>query len=292
MKAPGRVEVQSPAGLFQNRQATEGRQGLGQAQPSAGCRPTGRRGVRADRGPRYCSARSVPVEKRMISCLRINPAAANSSSRCRPRRKFSHNGRSGKSASSTGFSWSHRISFSKPLLYIQAGDFRAFEPDRSTVRANFPGQNAGKRSLPVSDYSAYSENLPFCDGDGNIPQRRFGPGPVPCSLLEAPGPGHSHLRSAAANARTPARRVPPPAHHKPGNFFGVGEPASSVAARHPFLSTVILSATEKTSPSRWLMKRTVRPPSRRDFIKSRNFSVSSGDRRLVGSSRIRISAPR
>ena len=65
-----------------------------------------------------------------------------------------------------------------------------------------------------------------------------------------------------------------------------------VETTRPFLMTVMVSATSRTSPSLWEMKRIVFPIFERLFIVSRNGPTSCGVSTAVGSSRMRMSTSR
>ena len=68
--------------------------------------------------------------------------------------------------------------------------------------------------------------------------------------------------------------------------------ASTVSIVRPWRITVIRSAISRTSSSLWLMKMTVEPCAVSSRRFARSSSTSCGTRAAVGSSRIRILAPR
>ena len=82
------------------------------------------------------------------------------------------------------------------------------------------------------------------------------------------------------------------AHHELGQLGGGGPSGSRVATVVPARMTVMASATDSTSSSLWEMKMIVMPSAFSSLEVVEELSTSCGTSTAVGSSRIRIRAPR
>ncbi len=76
------------------------------------------------------------------------------------------------------------------------------------------------------------------------------------------------------------------------SWRGVVSAGTAVPTVVPRRMTVISSATDSTSPSLWEMKMTVRPSAFSSRRLAKSASTSCGTSTAVGSSRMRMRAPR
>ena len=149
-----------------------------------------------------------------------------------------------------------------------------------------PGHHLLELALAVAVDPGDADDLPGVDPEVDAAQRRH-PAVVRRrdALEHEPGSPRSPER-AAADGRTSR-----PTISRPSSGAEV-DPAGRVATSRPSRSTATRSATRSTSSSLWLMKTTERPAAASPRRTASSSSASCGVSTAVGSSRIRISAPR